>query len=89
MADKKNPHNGVLVNTWHQGYEDNCSLSVSVLCDANTIQVTFLASPALFFFALITHVLYYLESRFVICSCYIVQGPQSLEKEGKCAYVSF
>lgn len=58
MADKKNPHSGVLVNMWHQGYEDNCSISVSVLCDLNIIQVTFHATATPFFICTFFHVLY-------------------------------
>ncbi|CAM8958339.1 unnamed protein product [Rhodiola kirilowii] len=38
MADKKNPHNGVLVKMWHKGYEYNCSLTVSLLCDSKEVQ---------------------------------------------------
>uniref|UniRef100_A0A7N0UFD0 Autophagy-related protein 27 n=3 Tax=Kalanchoe fedtschenkoi TaxID=63787 RepID=A0A7N0UFD0_KALFE len=38
VIDKKNPHNGVLVQMWHSGNGNKCSLSVSVLCNANEVQ---------------------------------------------------
>ncbi|CAM8949343.1 unnamed protein product [Rhodiola kirilowii] len=38
VMDKKNPHNGVLVKMWHKGYEYNCSLTVSLLCDSKEVQ---------------------------------------------------
>lgn len=41
MADKKNPHIGVIVKMSSGGPKLNCSLSVSVLCNANGVQVKF------------------------------------------------
>ena len=45
MADKKNPHTGVIVKMSNSGPKYNCSLAVSVLCNLNGVQV-----GVLFFF---------------------------------------
>lgn len=39
MADEKNPHAGVIVKMSNTGPKVNCSLSVSVFCDSNNVQV--------------------------------------------------
>ena len=41
MADKKNPHIGVIVKMSSSGLKHNCSLAVSVLCDYNGVKVRF------------------------------------------------
>lgn len=41
MADKKNPHIGVVVKMSSSGLKYNCSLAVSVLCNLNGVQVRF------------------------------------------------
>ncbi|CAH1439214.1 unnamed protein product [Lactuca virosa] len=38
LIDKENPDMGIVVKTWHQGSERNCSLSVSVICDLKQVQ---------------------------------------------------
>ncbi|XP_042753540.1 uncharacterized protein LOC111919691 isoform X1 [Lactuca sativa] len=38
LIDKENPDMGIVVKTWHQGSERNCSLSVSVICDSKQVQ---------------------------------------------------
>ncbi|CAI9295862.1 unnamed protein product [Lactuca saligna] len=38
LIDKENPDRGIVVKTWHQGSERNCSLSVSVICDSKQVQ---------------------------------------------------
>lgn len=42
MADKKNPHTGVIVKMSNNGPKFNCSLAVSVICNSNGVQVGFL-----------------------------------------------
>jgi len=39
MADKKNPHVGIIVKMSSSGPKYNCSLAVSVLCNVNGVQV--------------------------------------------------
>ncbi|CAK9160626.1 unnamed protein product [Ilex paraguariensis] len=39
LLDKKNPQIGVIVNMSNIGLKQNCSLSVSVFCDSNGVQV--------------------------------------------------
>lgn len=87
MADKKNPHVGVIVKMSHTGPKLNCSLSVSVICDLNGVQVgscSFSLSEVngLDFPGVVTyhiHVAFHLS---------VLQGPHSLEKLGTCHYVS-
>lgn len=45
MADKKNPHIGVIVKMSNTGLKYNCSLAVSVLCNLNGVQVRFSPPP--------------------------------------------
>ncbi|MED6200835.1 hypothetical protein PIB30_089134 [Stylosanthes scabra] len=46
MADKKNPHIGVIVKMSNGGIKTNCSLAVSVLCDYNGVKATELKHPS-------------------------------------------
>ncbi|WVZ06088.1 hypothetical protein V8G54_019434 [Vigna mungo] len=46
MADKKNPHTGVIVKMSNSGPKFNCSLAVSVICNSNGVQVTELKHPS-------------------------------------------
>ena len=39
-ADKKNPNKGVTVKMSSNGTDVSCSLSVSVICDSNGVQVS-------------------------------------------------
>jgi hypothetical protein len=39
MADKKNPHVGIIVKMSSSSIKYNCSLAVSVLCNVNGVQV--------------------------------------------------
>jgi len=41
MADKKNPHTGVIFKMSNSGPKFNCSLAVSVICNSNGVQVGF------------------------------------------------
>lgn len=48
LADKKNPHIGVIVKMSSSNPKYNCSLAVSVLCNVNRVQVRFLFFLSLF-----------------------------------------
>jgi hypothetical protein len=50
MADKKNPHIGIIVKMSSGSLKHNCSLAVSVLCDLNGVQVRFSLFPFLPYF---------------------------------------
>ena len=74
MADKKNPHTGVIVKMSNTGPKFNCSLAVSVLCNSNGVQVGFLF-------------IYWLDGAYHL-SIFYLQGPQAMERLGACDYVS-
>ncbi|KZV44485.1 hypothetical protein F511_37574 [Dorcoceras hygrometricum] len=39
VIDRKNPHMGIIVKMMNNGLKNNCSLSVSVICKSNGVQV--------------------------------------------------
>lgn len=87
MADEKNPHAGVLVKMSNTGPKVNCSLSVSVFCDSNNVQVgscSFnLSEVSRINFHGVVKIMFMLLFPFSFW-----QGPHSLENSGTCDYVS-
>lgn len=87
MADKKNPHTGVIVKMSNTGPKVNCSLSVSVFCDSNNVQVgscSFnLSEVNRIDFHGVVMIMFMLLFPFSFW-----QGPHSLENSGTCDYVS-
>lgn len=63
MADEKTPHVGVIVKMSNTGPKLNCSLSVSVICDSNGVQVLV---PLAFW----SQWILFCWSCYMTCSCY-------------------